>query len=77
MKTDDIEQIITIKTESISQKVFLKLKALLTKYYFHFESTTQEDKDWRRLHILTLKSNFNSIVQMFEFNRELEIILKE
>lgn len=61
MKSEDIKQTIVIKTEHIDRKTFLGLRALITKYYFQFNSITEENTDYKTMHEIKLEANFHSI----------------
>jgi len=75
MKSDDIKQTIVIQTEHIDRKTHLALRALITKYYFQFNSITQENRDYKTMHEIKLEAKFHSLGQMFDFNKELQEIL--
>lgn len=75
MKSEDIKQTITIKTEHIDRKTFLGLRDLITKYYFQFSHVTEDNGEFGFMYVITLHINLRSIEEMFYFNKELQEIL--
>jgi hypothetical protein len=75
MESEDIKQIIVIKTEHMNRETHLGLIKLVHKYYFQFNSIAQENSDYKMIHEITFEANFYSLGQMFDFNKELQEIL--